>query len=132
MSSMGREAEDDELDADTLNADEESPDDGEIELPDDGEDELTADSEDELVAATDDELAAATDDDAPEPEPESESESESEPEAQGRAAPPSPPLPTRPLPRRVPSQNPKRMAPAVSPPADHTVRHLLDILKRLP
>jgi hypothetical protein len=76
------------------------------------------DIDEEPLADSAEEIAAAT--------------GEDEPEAQGGAAPPSPPLPTRPLPRRVPSQNPNRTAPAVSPPTDHTVRHLLDILKRLP
>ena len=47
-------------------------------------------------------------------------------------APPAAPAPTRPLPRRVPSQNPDRTGPTVSPPTDHTVRHLMNVLKRLP
>lgn len=77
-------------------------------------------------------LADSAEEIAADGEKEFTADGEDEPEAQGGAAPPSPPLPTRPLPRRVPSQNPNRTAPAVSPPTDHTVRHLLDILKRLP
>jgi hypothetical protein len=78
-------------------------------------DEETSADEELMVAG---EFAGATD--------------EAAPEARSAPVPPPTPLPTRPLPRRVPAQNPNRMAPAVSPPTDNTVRHLLDILKRLP
>lgn len=118
MSPMGREAED------------ETNTDGEKESAAVSEDGLTTDSEDELTADTDeDEPAAATGESEP-----AAATDEDEPAAQGGVVSPSPspPLPTRPLPRRVPSQNPDRTGPTVSPPADHTVRHLLDILKRLP
>ena len=102
MSSMGPEADDE------TNAGEESPA-GRADMP-------AADGEEISAAGGEDELAAAAED---------------EPESPGAAVPP-PPLPTRPLPRRVPSQNPNRTAPAVSPPTDHTVRHLMNVLKRLP
>jgi|GEM_PF-6550028 len=110
MSSMGPEADDE------TNAGEESPA-GRADMPAaDGEEISAAGGEDELAADGEDELTAAAED---------------EPESPGAAVPP-PPLPTRPLPRRVPSQNPNRTAPAVSPPTDHTVRHLMNVLKRLP
>lgn len=109
MSSMGPEADDE------TNADEESPA-GRADMPAaDGEESSAAVGEDELAADGEDELTAAED----------------EPASPGAGASPTP-TPTRPLPRRVPAQSPNRMAPAESPPADHTVRHLLDILKRLP
>lgn len=63
---------------------------------------------------------------------EGEEDGEGEPEAPG-GEPEAPPATRQAaLPRRVPSQSPSRTAPAVTQPAEQTVRHLLTILKRLP
>jgi hypothetical protein len=63
---------------------------------------------------------------------EGEEDGEGEPEAPS-GEPESPPAARQvALPRRVPSQSPSRTAPAVTQPAEQTVRHLLNILKRLP
>lgn len=78
---------------------------------------MGSEADDETNAAADVEAFANREDEPDEP-------------AGQRHALPSPP--TRPLPRRVPSEHLKGTPPAVSPPTDHTVRHLLDILKRLP